>query len=69
MVNEAIALEAEYKDNRVILRETGGKRKDRYSSLSYLNHFVVDYLELENKSSQGFDVSKIQFMMRAPKYF
>lgn len=69
MVNESIALEAEYRDNKVILRETGGKRKDRYSSLSYLNHFVVDYLELENKATQGFDVSKLKFMMRAPKFY
>lgn len=69
MVNESISLEAEYRDNKVILKEVGGKRKDRYSSLSYLNHFVVDYLELENKATQGFDVSRLKFMMRAPKYY
>lgn len=70
MINESIALEAEYKENnRVTLREVGGKRKDRYTSISYLNHFVTEYLEVENKSTNGFDVSKLQFMMRTPTFY
>lgn len=70
MINESIALDAEYKDNnRVVLKEVGSRRKDRYTSISYLNFFVTEYLEVENKTITGFDVSKLQFMMRAPTVY
>lgn len=47
LINEMINLEAEFNDmNQVKLKEPSGKRKDRYSSVSYTN-YVATILERE----------------------
>lgn len=62
-INETINLEATYNDNKeVTLKEVGSARKDRYSSLSYLNYFVTDYLEPKNRRKKT-DVNTAQLFM------
>jgi len=40
MINECIALEMVLQNGLVKLEEPDGARKDRYTSVSYLNYFV-----------------------------
>src|SRR5690606_24921834 len=67
LINEAINLEAEMNDTGTIkLKEQGSARKDRYSSLSYLNFFVSDYLEPKNrKQKTTVDTSKLFMFKKA----
>lgn len=54
LINEAINLEADINDTGTIkLKEMGSARKDRYSSLSYMNFFVSDYLEPKNRKQKS----------------
>lgn len=66
MVNEILNLEAEISDAGVIkLKETGSARKDRYSSISYLNYFASE-LEVKNRRKKT-DVNPSQlFMFKKP---
>lgn len=47
LVNEMVNLEHEIKNNNIRIYETKGRRKDRYSSVSYGNYFINE-LEREN---------------------
>lgn len=71
LINETINLETEInKDTgRVKLKETRGARKDRYSSISYLNYFASE-LEIKNRKNKPktYDVSKM-FMSRKAKLY
>ena len=55
MINESIALDMEIKNGILKLIEPEGARKDRYSSLSYLNHYIslMDIELLKNKESSN----------------
>lgn len=66
MVNEILNLEAEISDAGVIkLKESGSARKDRYSSISYLNYFASE-LEVKNRRrKQTVDPSQL-FMFKKP---
>ena len=44
LVNELITLEYENKDGKIRISEKSGNRKDRYSSLAYLN-FLANFIE------------------------
>ncbi|WP_341323375.1 terminase family protein [Solibacillus sp. FSL H8-0523] len=70
LINETINLEATYNDQgEVSLKEIGSARKDRYSSLSYLNYFVSHYLEPKNrKTKQEFKPAQL-FMYKKPKLY
>lgn len=67
LANELIELKYESKDNVIRVKEMAGKRKDRYSSLSYNIHVAKqlerDYKILNAKKS----VSDLAFKFRAPK--
>lgn len=69
MVNEILNLEAEISDAGVIkLKETGSARKDRYSSISYLNYFASE-LEVKNRRKKQ-DINPSQlFMFKKPKLY
>jgi len=69
LINETINLEASYNDQgEVSLKEVGSARKDRYSSLSYLNMFA-DTLEIKNrKQKTDVDISKM-FMIKKGKSY
>ena len=69
-INETINLEATYNDQKeVTLKEVGSARKDRYSSLSYLNYFVTDYLEPKNRKKKQEIVPSQLFMFKKPKLY
>lgn len=53
MITEILNLENENEGLKDIvkIKESRSARKDKYSSLSYLNYFVTDYLELNNQGS------------------
>lgn len=66
MATEILNLEDENEGikDQVKIKETRSARKDKYSSISYLNYFVTDYLELNNQGkSSNIDVNKL-FMFR-----
>ena len=66
-INETINLEATYNDlEEVTLRESGSTRKDRYSSISYMNYFA-DVLELKNRKVQPKTDIKKLFRFRQGK--
>lgn len=65
-INETINLEATYSDlKEVTLKETGSARKDRYTSVSYMNYFA-DYLEIKNRKKPSTTNSAKMFMVRPP---
>lgn len=67
MISEILNLEFEVNDAGTIkLKETNGSRKDRYSSISYLNHFVTSYLEIKNRRKTSTTNSAKMFMVRPP---
>lgn len=69
-INETINLEATYNNqSEVTLKEMGSARKDRYSSLSYLNFFVSDYVEPKNrKQKSDINPSKLFMFKKAELY-
>lgn len=69
LINEMMNLEGEITDSGLVkLKEQGSGRKDRYSSLSYLN-FIANELERKlKKKVDPIDVSKL-FMFKKPKPF
>lgn len=70
LVNEIINLEAEINElGRIKLKEARSARKDRFSSLAYLNYFAT-YLENKNKKQKNTiaDPSRL-FMARKAKSY
>jgi hypothetical protein len=71
LINETINLEAEHNESNreVKLKEVGSARKDRYSSLSYLNYFS-DYIEQKNRKRkrETFDTSSLFMFKRSSPY-
>lgn len=67
LINEMMNLEGEITESGLVkLREQGSGRKDRYSSLSYLN-FIASELERKlKKKVDPVDISKL-FMFKKPK--
>jgi hypothetical protein len=67
LINEMMNLEGEITDSGLVkLREQGTGRKDRYSSLSYLNYIATE-LERKLKKNKS-DVNPTQyFLARKPK--
>lgn len=68
LINETINLSNEGKDGKVKLVEPAGKRKDRYSSVSYGN-YIASELEKEHfhkRSKDKVDISKL-FTFHKPK--
>lgn len=69
MVNEIINLEAEINEvGRIKLKEARSARKDRYSSISYLNYFADD-LEVKNRKQKSNIDPKKLFMVKKPKLY
>lgn len=58
LVNELINLEYSTPNNMVKVVEVGTARKDRYSSLAYLN-FLADLLEKKEKKKRGQDRNRV----------
>lgn len=67
LINEIINLEAEINETgRIKLKEARTARKDRYSSISYLNYFATE-LEVKNRKKKSeIDPTKL-FMARKAK--
>jgi Helicase len=67
LINEMMNLEGEITDSGLVkLKEIGSNRKDRYSSLSYLNHIASDIERKAKKKKEPVDISKL-FMFKSPK--
>lgn len=71
MITEILNLESEVNMNtgQIKITETKGARKDKYSSVSYLNYFVSNELEVKSRRHrQDVDPSKY-IMVRQPKKY
>ena len=67
LANELVELEYETKNNVIKVKEKAGKRKDRYSSLSY-NIYVAKQLERDIRNSQiKKNTSSMAFKFKAPQ--
>ena len=67
LVNEMMNLEGEITDSGLVkLREQGSGRKDRYSSLSYLNYIASELERKLKKKVDPVDINKL-FMFKKPK--
>lgn len=67
LINEMMNLEGEITDSGLVkLKEQGSGRKDRYSSLSYLNYVASELERKLKKKVEPVDVSKL-FMFKQPK--
>lgn len=68
LVNEMMNLEGEITDSGLVkLREQGSGRKDRYSSLSYLNIIASELERKLKKKVEPIDVSKL-FLFKKPTF-
>lgn len=69
LINEIINLEAEINETgRIKLKEARTARKDRYSSISYLNYFATE-LEVKNRKQKlDIDPTKLFMVKRAKLY-
>lgn len=66
LINEMMNLEGEITDSGLVkLREQGSGRKDRYSSISYLNMIATELERKLKKKVEPVDVSKL-FMFKKP---
>lgn len=66
MATEILNLEDENanKGNGIVkIKESRSARKDKYSSISYLNYFVSEYLELHNRSKNNVNVNPSEMFM------
>lgn len=66
MATEILNLEDEnaQKGNGVVkIKESRSARKDKYSSISYLNYFVSEYLELHNRSKNNVNINPSEMFM------
>ena len=68
LIDEMINLQHQDNDGLIKVFEKSGRRKDRYSSLSY-NYYVACQLErkIKKEGEDEFGVDKAPFMYRAPK--
>ena len=67
MINELINLDHEVKGTNIKIKEKPGMRKDRFSSIEYLQWCVLELsLKLKPKKDNSADYSSI-FKIRAPK--
>lgn len=67
MINELINLDHEVKGTNIKIKEKPGMRKDRFSSIEYLQWCVLELsLKLKPKKDNSADYSSI-FQVRAPK--
>lgn len=64
LIDEMVNLEREINNNTIKLKELSGKRKDRYSSLSYGNYFIKT-LE-RNLTKQKNDLQNVIIAFKAP---
>lgn len=69
LINEIINLEAEINETgRIKLKEARTARKDRYSSISYLNYFATE-LEVKNRKKKlDVDPTRLFMARKAKKY-
>lgn len=69
MVNEILNLESEITDTGLIrMKESGRARKDRYSSVSYLDHYATEISVKNRRKPTKFSASKM-FMMKPPSAY
>jgi hypothetical protein len=67
MINEIVNLEAEVLDNgRVKIKEKNGARKDRFSSISFLNYYCSELEIKQRKQKTNIDSSQL-FMFKKAK--
>lgn len=68
LIDEMINLQHQDNNGLIKIFEKSGRRKDRYSSLSY-NYYVACQLErkIKKESDDEFNIDKVPFMYRAPK--
>lgn len=64
-INETINLDIEINGTDIKVHERSGKRKDRYSSLSY-NYWVACELEAKLRRNHSLTIKKSDFTFRAP---
>ena len=71
MINEILNLESEINDQTkaIRLKEVGGMRKDRYSSISYLDYYVSEEISIKNRRPKNNIVPKKMFKFRVGKLF
>lgn len=68
LIHEMVNLEWDISDSAVVLKEQRTKRKDRYSSLAYLNYIAVELeRKLKKKKIESVDVNKL-FMFKKPTF-
>ena len=65
LINEIINLDIEINGTDIKVHERSGKRKDRYSSLSY-NYWVACELEAKLRRNHSLTIKKSDFTFRAP---
>lgn len=65
MASEILNLEDENagKSDVIKIKESRSSRKDRYTSVSYLDHFVSDYLEIKNRRNTKSDFNPADLFM------
>lgn len=71
MITEILNLESELNTNtgQIKIKESRGARKDKYSSISYLNYFISNELEVKNrKQKQNIDPSKLFLFKKGTRY-
>lgn len=66
LVDELTNLEHEESGGKIKISEKAGKRKDRYSSLSY-NYYVATQLEQKKSRKQSTNTTNDLFIIRPPK--
>lgn len=70
LIDEMVNLEKEVNNNTIKLKEQSGKRKDRYSSLSYGNYFVKTLeRNLTKPQRSAIDLSAIMSLARRPEIY
>lgn len=70
LINEMINLDYQSKTTGVKVQEKSGFRKDRYSSLSYMNYFVCIELEKRlKKVKKDVDLSALMSLARKPEIY
>lgn len=66
LIDEIVNLQYEESNGRIKIQEKSGRRKDRYSSLSY-NYMVACQLEAKLNRRRDDDIVTEDFIFRAPK--
>lgn len=66
LVDELTNLEHEESSGKIKISEKAGKRKDRYSSLSY-NYYVATQIEQKKSRKQSTNAADDLFIIRPPR--